>query len=252
MTRKLGVYQFEFVAEVHPATDGAGKIVEYVHRLPRGIQPNRYASGPFCKFELEVEATGPGVYAITLGNDIKYVGETENLPERFGPKGYGYIAARNCHGDGQATNCKINSIILRYAKLGHSIKLWFHQTRHRKAVESELIAQLRPPWNGRVGSTKAHRYPALGPAQPAATADAFREALERELARATRLGLRSVRIRAGDLHHAVGGYPSTDHRMPLCCQIMIATMRQDDRILESPPSSTGANLTVEFRLPRYV
>lgn len=252
MTRNFGAYRFEFVAAARPATDAAGKIVEYAYKLPAGVRPNRYGLGPFCRFQLEGAATGSGVYAITVGDDLKYIGECENLSERFGPNGYGYIAARNCFSDGQATNCKVNSLILASAKAGDSIGVWFHPTTRRMAVEAQLVDELRPPWNGRRGSGTARSIhtPVMRSSVP--TVEIFRRTLEREFAKAGRAGLGSVIIRAGDLHRTVGGYPGNKHRMPVCCQVMKSLIRPGDNVLETPRSGAGASLTIEYRLPRRI
>jgi hypothetical protein len=88
-----------------------------------------------------------GVYAVTVDDGIVYVGECQNLSERFNARGYGTISPRNCFEDGQPTNCRINALILQGAKQGSRIELWFHQTTERKPVEAEIISRLRPPWN---------------------------------------------------------------------------------------------------------
>src|SRR5450432_2058351 len=46
----LSGYGFELIAEVNPVTNDDGYIVEYAHALPPCVRPNRYASGPFCRF----------------------------------------------------------------------------------------------------------------------------------------------------------------------------------------------------------
>ena len=46
-------------------------------------------------------------------------------------------------------------------------------------------------------------------------AEEFRAALRARLQRATEAGEMSLEVRSGDLHRAVGGYPGTDHRMPV-------------------------------------
>src|SRR3990172_6861918 len=120
-TRSVGGYKFRFVGVIEPVSDRAGKIVEYVHDLPAGVRPNRYARGPFCRFQLQGAGTGSGVYTIAVDDELKYVGECDDLAARFGPNGYGAIAARNCHSDGQATNCKANSLVLSAAKSGEVI-----------------------------------------------------------------------------------------------------------------------------------
>ncbi len=63
-------------------------------------------------------------------------------------------------------------------------------------------------------------------------------------------GLPSITFRAGDLHSEVGGYPESDHRMPCCCNAMHNLMKLGDREILRPPSGTGANLTIEYLLPR--
>ena len=82
------------------------------------------------------------------------------------------------------------------------------------------------------------------------TADHFRAALAREFQKATHAGQASVRVATGDLHRVVGGYPGSDHRIPVCCQVMTSTMAPGDTIVEVPPSGMGASLTIEYRLPR--
>ncbi len=250
MPRLLGAYQFDFVAAIQPATGTASNIAEYAYQLPAGVRPNRYASGPFCKFHLHGLPTAPGVYAIIVGDDPKYIGSCENLSDRFGANGYGYIAARNCHSDGQATNCKINSLVLASVKAGESIAVWFHACARPKTVEADVIARLHPPWNGRQkrATMPSDLTPNVGP--QGAAAERFRRALQYEFARAAGLGLASISIRAGDLHRTVGGYPGKSHRMPVCCHAMKSMMGSGDTVLVSPPSGLGASLTIEYGLPR--
>jgi hypothetical protein len=250
MQRSVGGVPFELVGELRPATDRAGRIMEYSHRLPPGVRPNRHAAGPFCKFVLRGAPVGAGVYAITVDGVLAYIGRCADIAERFGPNGYGSIAARNCHSDGQATNCKVNALVLAAAKAGRSLVVWFHRTPRQKAVEADLLRRLRPPWNGRGEGAvnQSGRTPAPEPSRPTATD--FCNALRKEFDRAEREGARSVRVRAGDLHRTVGGYPGRAHRMPLCCAVMESEQRSGDRVLQRPPRGAGANLTIEYRLPR--
>ena len=83
-----------------------------------------------------------------------------------------------------------------------------------------------------------------------ATAEDFRSALLSLLDEAGRLGLSYVGITAGALHHRVGGYPGTDHRMPVCCAAMRGAMGPSDRIVEQPPSGNGASLLIQYDLPQ--
>lgn len=82
------------------------------------------------------------------------------------------------------------------------------------------------------------------------TADDFREALDTKFAEAAQRGLPSIAVRAGDFHAELGGYPSTHHRMPVCCAMMREKMADGDRIVAAPPKGSGASLEVEYVLPR--
>jgi hypothetical protein len=75
-----------------------------------------------------------------------YVGEAENLARRFN-QGYGYIAPRACYDGGQQTNCRLNKLILSEVKEGRKVTPYFHETRDRLQLESELIDSYNSPWN---------------------------------------------------------------------------------------------------------
>jgi hypothetical protein len=53
----------------------------------------------------------------------------------------------------------------------------------------------------------------------------------------------TVEINSGQLHREVGGYPSQNHRMPMCCAVMRSEMSAGDAILQEPPKKQGASLT---------
>ena len=83
------------------------------------------------------------------------------------------------------------------------------------------------------------------------TADDFRESLAKLFSDAAAVGRGMVVVRSGDLHRIVGGYPGTDHRMPVCCNVMYAEMVGGvDEILDAPPNGQGASLAIEYLLPR--
>ncbi len=95
--------------------------------------------------------------------------------------------------------------------------------------------------------------PARMPARPTASssapsATAFEQELGERLARARRDSKKSLIVNAGDLHRAVGGYPGTGNRMPICCRVMRKHMRAGDRIVAAPPRGDGASLTVCYEL----
>ena len=76
----------------------------------------------------------------------------------------------------------------------------------------------------------------------------FWKELDAILLEARRLGISIAGVKAGDLHRRVGAYPGADHRMPVCCAVMRAAMREDDEILEAPPKGNGASLLVLYRI----
>jgi hypothetical protein len=85
----------------------------------------------------------------------------------------------------------------------------------------------------------------------APSAEDFRKELRQQVATAQAAGAAYVDIHAGQLHRAVGGYPSPKtQRLPVCCAVMRKEMKENDEILQQPPKGAGANLIVRFHLPR--
>lgn len=144
-------YDFVHVTFIVPERDPRGRLLEFMpqaryrNRLSFPLNPN--GSGPFCKFRVRAAPGLAGVYAVTVDGRVTYLGECEDLAERWGSRGYGSIQPRNCFVGGQSTNCKVNHLILRAAQAGASVELWFHGTLDRKAIEAELRRRLKPPWN---------------------------------------------------------------------------------------------------------
>ena len=108
---------------------------------------NPYGTGSFCRLEVKGLPAAPGVYALTVDGDVVYVGQTQNLSERWGPRGFARISPRNCYVRGQSTNCKINGSVLKAAERNSQIDLWLHETSDPKPCEVKLICGLTPPWN---------------------------------------------------------------------------------------------------------
>lgn len=55
-----------------------------------------------------------------------------------------------------------------------------------------------------------------------------------------------IDLTSGAVHRATGGYPGTNHRMPVCCDVMYAAMRGDDKVLSAPPKGKGASLSIRY------
>lgn len=101
--RRFANLEFSAVADIQPERDAGGYIVEDVFELQPDVRHNKYSRGPFCRFRVAQSITSAGVYAITVGDQVMYIGECENLAKRYSSTGYGRISPRNCHSDGQST-----------------------------------------------------------------------------------------------------------------------------------------------------
>lgn len=258
--KSIGGIEFWSVGVLQLRRTATGQLEEYAHYFDTSVRTNAYAEGPFCSFSLPHAPRAAGVYAIEVAGELKYVGECENLASRFSAAGYGQISPRNCHSDGQSTNCKLNARILAATKEGKPTAVWFHPTPKYKLVEKDLIRNLSPPWNGRepYESGVAMRskrkdsdqpLPKLYEGSPPTTED-FREAITELLEAASVEGKTSISIEARELHRLVGGYPKPHNRMPMCCAAMRAAMEDNDRFIHQPPKGNGASLKIEYRFPR--
>ncbi len=150
VTKNFGKYLFKYICDLHPDRDQMGKIHQFMpqsrYRNAHVLLLHRYGRGPFCRFRISRGLSFEGVYLLLVNESVQYVGECINLSSRFNI-GYGQISPRNCFDGGQSTNCKINHLILETSERNNQIELWFFQTPDREAVESELIAEFKPPWN---------------------------------------------------------------------------------------------------------
>ena len=82
------------------------------------------------------------------------------------------------------------------------------------------------------------------------TADDFQKELDAIFSFAEAKHLTAIILKSGDLHRLVGDYPGTNHRMPVCCNVMRKNMKRDDEVLSEPPSGEGASLTIKYQFPR--
>jgi 5-methylcytosine-specific restriction protein A len=82
----------------------------------------------------------------------------------------------------------------------------------------------------------------------------FRKELAAQIGRAQRQGRQHIEVNAGELHRAVGGYPSgagASHRMPLCCSVMRDELEKGNaEIVFQAESGQGSSFTVRYLLPR--
>jgi hypothetical protein len=78
--------------------------------------------------------------------------------------------------------------------------------------------------------------------------DTFRKEIERLMCKAKESGYKYIDINSGEVHRNVGGYPSKNHRMANCCQVMQFMMKAGEEILSVPPKGKGATLTIRYYL----
>jgi hypothetical protein len=84
----------------------------------------------------------------------------------------------------------------------------------------------------------------------APNSEVFRRQLHSLFKKAERQGKNHIKVQSGELHRMVGGYPGTNHRMPICCGVMRAEMKSTDKIIDAPPKGNGASLLIRYSLPR--
>jgi 5-methylcytosine-specific restriction protein A len=82
------------------------------------------------------------------------------------------------------------------------------------------------------------------------SASDFRQELARRFSNATTAEDTYVDVVSADLHRSLGGYPGTNHRMPVCCSVMRKELRAGDTVLAAPPGDAGATLRIRYMLPR--
>jgi hypothetical protein len=78
----------------------------------------------------------------------------------------------------------------------------------------------------------------------------FRTALQKRFVQAQKYAYPHIDVQSADLHREVGHYPGSDHRMPICCDVMRQAMRDADKVLQESPSGQGASLLIRYMLPR--
>lgn len=147
----LGGRTFQHVTRILPEAGPDGGPVEDMpqqrYYAAASTPLNPHGHGPFCRFSVAGLPAAPGVYAVTVAQELVYVGIATNLKRRWGPSGYAQIQPRNPFKGGQSTNCKVNHAILLAARDRLAVCLWMHQAADPRPIEARLIAELAPPWN---------------------------------------------------------------------------------------------------------
>lgn len=153
--RRFVLLDFEHLGLIEPDRDRSGALIELFpqarYKAADSASLHAYGAGPFCRFRMGRGRNQPGLYVVTLDGDPVYAGECVDLAKRWGLGGYGGISPRNCFIGGQSTNCRLNAAILKEAKAGRKIDLWFNvfdgSRDNRLGSETVLIQRLQPVWN---------------------------------------------------------------------------------------------------------
>ena len=72
--------------------------------------------------------------------------------------------------------------------------------------------------------------------------DDFRAEIRSQIRRAEASGAAHIEINSGEVHRKLGGYPGTNHRMPVCCDAMYEERRNSDPVIAAPAKRKGASL----------
>ena len=84
----LGGQTFRHVAPISPATGPDGKPLEEMpqrrYRAAASTPLNSHGRGPFCRFSVAGLPATSGVYAVTVEQDLVYVGIATDLKRRWG------------------------------------------------------------------------------------------------------------------------------------------------------------------------
>jgi hypothetical protein len=143
-------YEFEFVGHIEPVRGVDGSVCQFMpqgrYKNTRNLPLNSYGAGPFCKFRITNQVRVSGVYVLSIGGALRYVGECANLSARFNT-GYGNISPKNCFKGGQETNCRLNNLVYLAVAAGERISLWFCKTDDYKATEAGMRLTLKLTWN---------------------------------------------------------------------------------------------------------
>lgn len=147
--RRFAGYTFERVGAIQPERDKGDGFGE--NGPESGDFPlHRHGQGPFCRFRVAQGWRETGVYVVTSDGKPLYVGATKNLESVW--RSYGRIARSAMGVGGNTTYCRLNNRILKEAKQGAEVILWFcaaADDRRRGELKAELEDRLDPPENRR-------------------------------------------------------------------------------------------------------
>jgi len=78
--------------------------------------------------------------------------------------------------------------------------------------------------------------------------DDFVKEVKRVMGEARNDGKDFIEIVSRDIHVSLGGYPSSNHRMPVCCEAMYELKKDTDEIVYAPKKGIGTTLKIRYYL----
>jgi len=108
---------------------------------------NEYGDDTYCDFSVAESLKAKGLYLFTVGDEIRYLGRTHEPFEKRINQGYGHLSPKNCYRDGQATNCRLNSLIAKHWAQIACYVCPLENDNEIDSLERALIRQLQPEWN---------------------------------------------------------------------------------------------------------
>jgi 5-methylcytosine-specific restriction protein A len=81
------------------------------------------------------------------------------------------------------------------------------------------------------------------------TAWDFQNQLMAILNGARQSGQSYIDVELSKLHQQVGGYANSNHKMPVCCEVMKRMMRFGDSVLRETASGQDKTLTIRYTVP---
>lgn len=120
--QRFGEWDFECIGQIEPERDCKRTILEFMpqerYKHADTTPLHNYGAGPFCRFRIGQKNKSAGLYVLTVEGKPVYAGQSVNVSNRWGPRGYGSVSPRNCFIGGQQTNCRLNAALLNEAKAG--------------------------------------------------------------------------------------------------------------------------------------
>ncbi|WP_134703765.1 hypothetical protein [Ammoniphilus sp. YIM 78166] len=77
-------------------------------------------------------------------------------------------------------------------------------------------------------------------------ASQFREEIKQLINNAKAEGKTYIDIISGEVHRKLGGYPSSNHRMATCCEVMYSMMKPTDQVIYAIQKGKGARLVIRY------